>query len=386
MRTDARSAASRRGAWRAFTLVEMLVVIAVIGILVALLLPALSLAREVARNAACANNLRQFGQGLHIHAEAQKEVFCSGAFDWLKDGAVTEMSWVGDLVKEGNPVGKMLCPSNVCLASDTYNDLLNVNAGGFGANTCINLLGSVPKTAPDGSLIYNPSRWIADSSSGLASGPSTARRDYVAKELLKEFYNTNYTASWFLVRGDLRLNNYGNLREFVVGCGKAIGSRNSTAGPLRRPQVDTSRIPSSIVPLLADGGASGEVLSDTVGDLQNGTPLVAAMTRGPVLFANGSNGNEFATPSFSEPNAGAAVWWPVWTKQVLQDYRYFGTPHRNACNVLYADGSVRSVADKNKDGVINNGFAASTTGGFADDTIEAPAEELYSLYSLAAKR
>jgi prepilin-type processing-associated H-X9-DG protein len=181
----------------------------------------------------------------------------------------------------------------------------------------------------------------------------------------------------------LRLNNYGNLREFVAGCGKAIDSRNSTAGPLRRPQVDTSRIPSSTVPLLADGGASGEVLSDTVGDLQNGTPLVAAMTKGPVQF---SGSNEFQTPSFSEPNAGAAVWWPVWTKQVLQDYRNFGTPHRNACNVLYADGSVRSIPDKNKDGQLNNGFAASTTGGFSDDTVEAPADELYSLYSLSAKR
>jgi prepilin-type N-terminal cleavage/methylation domain-containing protein/prepilin-type processing-associated H-X9-DG protein len=383
MPSNLRCKSRRFGACRAFTLVELLVVIAVIGILVALLLPALGLAREAARNAACANNLRQFGQGLHIHAENQKEVFCSGSFDWLKDGAVTEMSWVGDLVKEGSAVGKMLCPSNMCRASDTYNDLLNVNAGGFGANTCVNLLGSVPKTAPDGSLIYNPCRWIADTSSGLASGPSPARRDYIEKELLKEFYNTNYTASWFLVRGDLRLNNYGNLREFVAGCGKAIDSRNSTAGPLRRPQVDTSRIPSSTVPLLADGGASGEVLSDTIGDLQNGTPLVAAMTKGPVQF---SSSNEFQVPSFTEPNAGAAVWWPVWTKQVLQDYRYFGTPHRNACNVLYADGSVRSIPDKNKDGQLNNGFAASTTGGFADDTVEAPSDELYSLYSLSAKR
>lgn len=106
---------------RGFTLVELLVVITIIGILIALLLPAVQAAREAARRSQCNNNLKQIALAMHNYEQA-KQCIVSGNI-WGAGTPTAGFGWPAFLLPqlEQQPLYDR-CNFNVEAYSAYYND------------------------------------------------------------------------------------------------------------------------------------------------------------------------------------------------------------------------------------------------------------------------
>ncbi len=83
---------TRRITPRGFTLVELLVVISIIALLMAILMPALSRAREQGRRIHCATNLKNLTAAWFMYAGDSDDKLCSANTDWNNPGC----NWVAD--------------------------------------------------------------------------------------------------------------------------------------------------------------------------------------------------------------------------------------------------------------------------------------------------
>ena len=96
-----------------FTLIELLVVIAIIAILAAMLLPAISQARDRARGTVCTNNLMQQGMTFFLYAEDYQDLIPGREFHYPDTVDIPQNSWRRGLLPylQGNKQ-HFICPAN----------------------------------------------------------------------------------------------------------------------------------------------------------------------------------------------------------------------------------------------------------------------------------
>jgi prepilin-type N-terminal cleavage/methylation domain-containing protein/prepilin-type processing-associated H-X9-DG protein len=154
----------------AFTLIELLVVIAIIAILAALLLPALSSAKQRAWTTQCISNLRQIGIGMRIFADDNGDFYPESGGDiyWgAVDSRTGKASWLEQIYPGVGNTNVYNCPANVELGypyQGPFNYFDGCNAAYIDA-------GNVYAPVNGAKIMYPSAYVLSGDTAGTVDGP-----------------------------------------------------------------------------------------------------------------------------------------------------------------------------------------------------------------------
>ena len=176
---------------KGFTLIELLVVVAIIALLISILLPSLSRARELAKRAVCASNMRGIGQGMHIYANDNREWF---PIHYFNSGTInagppttTEINYVGNLGKDYQLATHNDTNSQTNHPSRSLFLLISGGSQTAGQFVC-------PSSADDEDDLRNRGSCLSDGASGTeeAARPGKTRFDFAGYMKLSYSYQVPY--------------------------------------------------------------------------------------------------------------------------------------------------------------------------------------------------
>lgn len=315
---------------KAFTLIELMVVVGIIALLMAILLPSLARAREGAKAASCASYLRTFGTAFEMYGSQDKiHSRSSGAFDHLRDGDVRKFGWVADVIhlKVGSP-GKMLCPTNRWTINEKVADYTGA--------------------ASTGSANPNRPHDVPIMPTGVKSA-----------EFWATGYNSNYATTWHFSRGDpTAADGYGANGD-NSDPSKCPGDGD---GPLNGKHLNDSTVTPDRIAVMGDSRA---------GDSSDSSVTTAyANTINAFADETVVNAGDYTVESFTD---GMSVDYSSVTGdpgrmghefndiQPLHNTR--GGDLAGYANVLFADGHVSAVHDSGGLGDAPDGFLGPYKNG-----------------------
>lgn len=337
-----------------FTLVELLVVIAIIGLLVALLLPALSAARQSAIAAGANTSLNGFGRAFLITSDqdvAERGQLSSGAFDHLRDGDVRRVGWVADVIKSKvlNP-GKALDASNPSKVNEKVGDYTGaVNVTGKG----------------------NKTRWKGNADNlnfGGANGPKDVTTAAQKQKVWDDGHNTNFATSWQFSRGDAL---YSGTTVVTGASGMNFNTTDGSKcpldgdGPLSESKLMKSTVNRDLIPCVANsrnGDGSDAGVTDAYASTVNTFTGIDGTDGQPALLKNG----DFTVESFTDgmnaiPDSSVATAMgitgsttePTNAVHEFNDFLPVVGARKNgnvyaggSCQILFADGHVARIRDE----------------------------------------